>query len=147
MLLSISSSVFSVLNAMAAETPCIIVFVGITITFLSESSAACCAASIMFELFGSTNTFLAFACFMALSIVSMLGFIVWPPSITTETPRSLNTALIPSPALTDITAYSFSFRFRFSFICLFCSRMFSILILSTSPSLKAICITLPGTFE
>ena len=52
------------------------VLLGIKITLRSLMAAACWAAMIMFELLGSTKTFLAFARRMALVMLSMLGFMV-----------------------------------------------------------------------
>ena len=99
---------------MAAAIPCIMVFVGITTTLRSESWAACWAAIIILELFGRTNTFLALALRMAFAMVSMLGFMVWPPEIITPTPAPVNSLSMPSPALTATMAFSVSFFLMFS---------------------------------
>jgi uncharacterized protein len=84
-----------------AAIPCGILVEGITTTFLSSvRSLACSAARIMLPLFGRIYTVSAGTFSTACRISSVLGFIVWPPSITSSAPRSLKISLRPSPAET-----------------------------------------------
>ena len=66
-------------------------------------------------------------------MLSMLGFMVCPPEMMWSVDRALNTSSTPAPQLTEMRANSFSFRLRWAASCLFCSRMFSILMRSNSP--------------
>ena len=134
-------------NAITAETPWTIVRVGMTITFLSLISAACCAARRIFGLFGKTKTLRALTFLIACAIVSMLGFIVCPPEIRLSVPRLLKTSSMPSPTLTATMPSSFSLALSFAVSSRFCSRMFSIFTRSISPKSSASWRTFPGALE
>ena len=107
MLAAICPASESTLKASIADTPCGTVVVGTTMTFRSCSAAsgtACCAAMMMFLLFGSTKTVEAGVRAMARRMSSVEGFIVCPPVTTASQPRSLrNRDSMPAPALTVTT--------------------------------------------
>ena len=84
------------------------VLVGITTTCFSVRAAHCWAAIIMLPLLGRTNTVSAGILFTPSRILSVEGFMVWPPLMTPSAPRSRNTAARPSPAATATTPYFFS---------------------------------------
>ena len=75
-------------------------------TCLSDSSAACSAAPIMFLLFGSTITLFEGALLIADNRSPTLGFIESPPSTMAiaPIPASSKNATMPSPAATAKTA-------------------------------------------
>ncbi len=78
---SFSSTLTSALKLTKAVNPCGVFLVGITTIFLSLNSLAWFAAIIILLLFGNMNIFLAFILSIAFIKSSVLGFIVWPPSI------------------------------------------------------------------
>jgi len=133
------------------------VFVVTTTTFFSAKVFAWLAASMILLLFGKIKTVSAFTLFTLFNISSVLGFMVCPPSIISLAPKSLNMSDIPSPIATAIAPYLstgfgassavssaalYSFSSNSSSLC--CSLILSILILESSPYVRANSSTLPG---
>ena len=134
-----SSTDASGLNAIAAEIPSGTLLVGMTTKFLLVTSPACSAAKTIFLLLGKTKTVRAGTLSAAFAISSALGFIVCPPTIISSTVKSLKMEASPSPGATEIIPISLlsSTACAFFLSSLFCSRIFSILRLYSSPSSSA----------
>ena len=71
-----------------------------TTTFFSVRPMHCCAAIMMFLLFGRTKTVRAGTFLISLRMLSVEGFMVCPPLMTPSAPRSVKTLASPSPAQT-----------------------------------------------
>ena len=111
---------------------------------LFTKSLACSAARITFELLGNTNTLDAFIFWTASAISCAEGFIVCPPSITLSHIRSLKISSSPLPAQIASIPISFFSASSLALSARFSSSIFSILILSSSPSSKASESATPG---
>ena len=140
-----SSALASGLNSSAAAKPCGTFLVGITwIVLFSTSAFACSAAKMMFLLFGNTKICSALIFCAAVAISLALGFIVCPPSIMRSTVKSRKISESPAPVQIASMPISFFSASIFALIWRFCSNMFSIFGLSSSPSSNAYVSALPG---